>query len=65
MSDNDCPWDTNPLTLDATIDALEAKIRWEDDHGPCPSDWNVMASAGCILDIGYRIQALEYRMADA
>lgn len=65
MTDEKCPWDNCPKTLEGLLTATIEQELWEEEHGqPAPFHWNIMLTKNVFGDLISRLFALEERLKE-
>ena len=58
-----CPWNTNPLTLGEMIISIAAQRQWETiNHRKAPLHWNMVLTKEVFEDLVKRVVDLERRI---
>lgn len=55
----DCPWSTNPKTLEQFIEVCDARRKWEvENNAAIPSYWNCILSHDLVEEIAREVKDL-------
>lgn len=60
MTEQKCPWDTAPKTIEGLIESSEKQAAWEGETGhPAPYLWNIIVTREMFSEIAKRLVAVE------
>lgn len=60
MTEEKCPWDTSPKTIEGLLESSQKQSAWEAEMGhPAPYHWNMVVTKEMFSELIKRLIAVE------